>query len=94
MREFGLQIVEELELGRHGNAGQRVVAGVGGDVRALGIENGRDHIPGAERRDVALEGRAVLEPFEDGDVGIWNFVVAVDAGIVGETAESFVVAGI
>src|SRR5579863_2776247 len=65
-------------------------------MRTLRIEDLGDNIPGAERGDVTVsaEALAILEPFEDRDVWIRDVVVAVDALVVGETAERFVVSGV
>lgn len=92
-RDLVSELVEERLFARNGRNRDGVDAGVNVEAAALVIEYVGDDIPSSESGDAAVEPWAAVEPFEDGDVRIEDFSVAVDARIV-ETDEHFAVTGI
>ena len=90
---LGLQVIEQVEPGRHGNRRERLIAGVVGKAAALTVEGICDHAPGSEGGGLTGEAGLLVEPLEDGDVGIGHGIVRVDAR-VGVAGQGFAVAGI
>ena len=92
-RQVGEQPVDDLLLLAQRLVARRVPPGQHRDAAALDVDDRVEHVPRPERGDLAFEAPPAAEPFEDGDVGVGDLVVGVDAG-VGESAEHLVVAGI
>src|SRR5690606_39880841 len=90
---FILQLVEQLLPFR------QVLAGFGksridGDAASFRIDDKGKDVPGAKGGDLSFEGRLLVEVFQYRDVGVVDFVVAVDAFIVGKAWQDLVIAGI
>lgn len=78
---------------RQTGSSERFPAGHDGNSATLAIDDEREDVPRAEDGDAVAEFVLAVEPFQDRDVPVGNFVVAVDPG-VGRAGQDFVISGV
>ena len=88
------QLVQQQFLRREAGARSQAHPGVHGQAAAPLVEHVWEGLPRAKHGYSAPEGRLLVQEFQHRRVGVVQWVVAVDAGVVGGPGQDFVVAGV